>query len=179
MLDAKTTALVLIDVQEKLARVMHEKELLFENLQRLVRGAKVLEVPILWCEQNPAGLGRTIAQLAEHLENLNPIVKTSFDCCGAEEFIRQLDAIAPKHVLLSGIEAHVCVYQTAGRLVNAGYDVQVVADAVSSRTAENKSLGLGRSAAMGATVTSTEMSLFELLGDAEDPRFREILNIVK
>ena len=179
MLDAKKTALVLIDVQEKLAGVMHEKERLFENLQRLIRGVRALEVPILWCEQNPAGLGGTIPQLVEQLEGLEPISKMSFSCCDCKEFAAQLDKIGPKHVLLAGIETHVCVYQTAARMAGAGYDVQIVADAVSSRTAENKSLGLGRSKAMGATITSTEMALFELLGDAENPAFREILKIVR
>ncbi|HDY65102.1 MAG TPA: hydrolase [Phycisphaerae bacterium] len=179
MLDAKRTALVLIDVQEKLAGVMHEKERMFDNLQRLIRGVRVLEVPILWCEQNPAGLGGTITQLVEHLDGLKPIAKMSFDCCACKEFARQLDQISPKHVLLAGIEAHVCVYQTAARMVGAGYDVQIVADAVSSRTPENKSLALGRSTAMGVTITSTEMALFELLRDAENPMFREILKIVK
>ena len=81
MLDVKRTAMVLIDVQGKLAGVMHEKERLFENLQRLIRGLRILEVPILWCEQNPAGLGGTISQLVEHLDGLKPIAKTSFDCC--------------------------------------------------------------------------------------------------
>ena len=179
MLDVKRTAMVLIDVQGKLAGVMHEKERLFENLQRLIRGLRILEVPILWCEQNPAGLGDTIAQLVEHLDGLEPIAKMSFSCCDCKEFVEQLDQIGPKHILLAGIEAHVCVYQTAVRMVGAGYDVQIVADAVSSRTAENKSLGLGRSKAMGATITSTEMALFELLRDAENPMFREILKIVR
>ena len=179
MLDAKKTTLVLIDVQEKLAGVMYEKERLFDNLQRLIRGVRVLEVPILWCEQNPAGLGGTISQLVEHLDGLKPIAKTSFDCCACKEFAEKLAQLGPKHILLVGIEAHVCVYQTAAQMSEAGYDVQIVADAVSSRTAENKSLGLGRSTAMGATITSTEMALFELLRDADNPAFREILKIVK
>jgi len=154
MLNTNNTALVLIDVQEKLAGVMHERQKLIEQLVKLVRGARVLGLPVLWCEQNPEKIGPTIPQLTEHLDGLSSIAKMSFSCCRQDEFVEQLEATGVKQLLLAGIETHVCVYQTAADLVEAGYEVQVVADAVSSRTAENREIGLGRIQAVGASLTS-------------------------
>jgi nicotinamidase-related amidase len=171
--------LVLIDVQEKLTAVMHERDRLVESLIRLIRGAQLLGLPIVWCEQNPQGLGPTVGELAGLLGDLKPIEKKSFGCMGSAEFAERMGELSPHFVLLAGIETHVCVYQTAAQLAEANYEVQVVADAVSSRTHENKALGLERIRASGASLTSVETVLFELLGTAEDARFREILKIVK
>ena len=179
MLSQEQTVLVVVDVQGRLAQAMHEKEALFRNLQRIIRGAQVLGLPILWCEQNPAGLGLTIPEVAGLLAGQNPIVKMSFSCCGSEPFRQALTAANRKQVLLIGIEAHVCIYLTAADLVESGYEVQVVADAVSSRTLENKQIGLARVGAVGAGVTCTETALFELLRTAEEPKFREIVKLLK
>lgn len=179
MLAREYTILIIVDVQGKLAHLMHQKEALFENLQRIIKGAQVLGIPILWVEQNPEGLGPTIPEVAHLLPDVQPIRKLSFSCCGSDRFVEALEATKRAQVLLAGIEAHVCVYQTAVDLLGLGYDVQIVADAVSSRTAQNRQIGLVRASGAGATLTTVEMALFELLKVAKGPEFREILKIVK
>ena len=179
MLTMDNTVLVIVDVQGNLAGVMHDRDLLFDNLQRIIKGARALDLPILWTEQNPQGLGPTISKVADLLPDIRPMAKMSFSCCGCAEFSRALDATGRGQVLLAGIETHVCVYQTSVDLMGMGYEVHVVADAVSSRTASNKHIGLDRTTQEGATLTSVELALFELLRTAEAPRFREILKIVR
>ena len=179
MLKADTTALVLIDVQEKLARVMHEREELIENLVRLVRGAQALDVPIVWVEQNPKGLGPTVNELASLMPGREPVTKMTFSCCGTPAFMETFRETGRSQVLVAGIESHVCVYQTAAELVEAGHYVEVVADCVSSRTSGNKQIALQKMRECGVRTTSVEMALFELLGAAEGERFKAILKIVK
>ncbi len=178
MLNVDETVLVVIDVQGKLAQLMHEKESLFENLSRLIRGAGVLGLPILVTEQNPQGLGPTIAELSGLLPPRR-IPKVAFSCCGEAAFVAALEAAGRRQVLIAGIETHICVYQTAADLLALGCEVHVVADAVSSRTARNRDIGLEKMKAAGAQVTSVETALFELLKVAEGDRFKALLKIVK
>lgn len=187
MLDTNNTVLVLIDVQEKLASVMHEREALIENLVKLVRGVQLLEIPIIWLEQNPDKMGQTIPELRELMTGAPPMTKMSFSCCGAEGFKDALEASGCKQVLIAGIETHVCVYQTAVELIRASYAVEVVVDAVSSRRLADKEIGLTKIRACGAHsagsgqghVTTVETALFELMRSAEHPAFRDMLKIVK
>jgi len=179
MLTVENIALLIIDVQGKLAQLMQGKEVLFENLQRMIKGAQILGIPIIWTEQNPRGLGPTIPEVAPLLSNSQPIHKLSFSCCGNEDFMRELRALNRKQILITGIETHICVYQTAMDLINLGYEVEVVADAVSSRTVENKQIGLEKVRDGGGKLTSTETALFELLKVAEGEKFKEILQIMK
>jgi len=179
MLTVENTALLIIDVPGKLAQLMQGKEVLFENLQRMIKGAQILGIPIIWTEQNPRGLGPTIPEVAPLLSNSQPIGKLSFSCCGNEDFMRELRALNRKQILITGIETHICVYQTAMDLINLGYEVEVVADAVSSRTVENKEIGLEKVRDGGGKLTSTETALFELLKVAEGEKFKEILQIMK
>ncbi|MCP4401295.1 MAG: hydrolase [bacterium] len=179
MLHRKNTALALVDIQEKLLHVMHEKATLLANLQKLIKGAKVLNIPIIWAEQNPKGLGPTALELRELLPDLQPIEKRSFSCCGQQQFVRQLKKMQCEQVLVAGIEAHVCVFQTVMDLCALGYEVQVVKDGVSSRTHENMQVGLERVKEAGVVLTSVEMALFELLKAAEGEEFKQILKIVK
>lgn len=180
MLHIEETVLVIIDVQGKLGHLMYEKEQLFTNLQRLARAAKVLDIPVLWNEQYPQGLGPTIPELSAELQEIaNPIIKCTFSSCGAAAFMESLKALGRKQILIAGIETHVCIYQTAVDLVKLGYQVEVVADAVSSRTKENKQIGLEKMKEKGASWTSTEMALFELVKVAEGAKFKAILEIVK
>ena len=179
MLTPERTVLVIVDVQEKLAYLMYEKEMLFENLQRIIKGAQVLGIPILWNEQNPEGLGPTITEISHLLNGIQPISKLSFSCCGNERFMQQLKALNRQHVLLAGIEAHVCIYQTSADLLSLGYEVHVIADAISSRTAINKHIGLEKVRDLGASLTTVETALFELLKVAEGVKFKEILKIVR
>src|SRR4030043_102204 len=179
MLTSDKSVLVVIDMQGKLAQSMYRKELLFENVGKIIKGAQVLGIPMLLTEQNPKGLGPTIPEIADLVPGVRRIPKLSFSCCGDELFSKELSAIQRCQVLLSGIEAHVCLYQTTVDLVATGYEVHVVADAVSSRTAENRDIGLQKMKDAGASITSVETVLFELLRVAGGYRFKEILNIVK
>jgi nicotinamidase-related amidase len=179
MLKPDNTALILIDIQGKLASLMHQREQLYRNLEILLKGAQVLELPILWLEQYPQGLGPTIPEVAGLLKDQQPLAKLCFSACGLPEFSQALRASGRRRVLLAGIEAHICVYQTCRDLLDQGYGVEVVGDAVSSRTPENKKTGLDRMAQAGAVLTSVEMALFELLRVAGTPQFKEIARLVK
>ena len=173
------TALIVIDVQGKLAQLMHNKEELYANLVRMIEGARVLDLPILWTEQYPQGLGETDPEIAAHLAGLTPLVKDTFSCCGDSNFMDALNRTGRRQLLVTGIEAHVCVYQTTSELLQTDYQVEVVADAVSSRTEQNKRIGLERMQAKGAGVVSTEMCLLELLQVAKGDAFKQILKIIK
>ncbi len=179
MVETGNCCLVIVDVQGKLARLMYEKERLFKNIQILIKAAKILDIPILWAQQVPEALGQTVAEVAELLGDIEPINKSSFSCCGEPDFDNKLAELGRKQVILCGIETHVCIYQTAADLLKRGYEVDVISDAVSSRTLENKNVGLERIAAGGGNTSSTEMVLFELLRTAGHPKFREIARLVK
>ena len=178
MLEIDNTVLVLVDFQGKLARIVQDSEQVIASACKLARAAAVLELPIIWTEQNPAGLGSTVEELAGLLPG-EPIAKQAFSCWREPAFAKALTGMARRSVLLAGIETHICVFQTAADLCNAGYNVHVVAEAVSSRTAANRQIGLARIGAAGATVTSVEMAVFELLGAAGGEKFKEILKIIK
>jgi nicotinamidase-related amidase len=179
MLKIENASLLIIDIQGNLAHSMYGKELLFKNVQRLIKGIQILGIPIIWLEQNPQGLGPTIPEIADILPNIRPISKMTFSCCQNDSFIQALNALNRKQVLISGIETHVCIYQTALDLVDQGYEVQVVTDAVSSRNVDNKEIGLQKMRDYGVSLTSVETALFELLKVAEGERFRDIIKIVK
>ncbi|HVE71322.1 MAG TPA: isochorismatase family protein [Thermoanaerobaculia bacterium] len=168
-LDRNECVLAIIDVQERLMPVIHDD--IVPNLLRLIRGAEILGMPVVVTEQYVKGLGRTVEIVREALgERYAPVEKLSFS---AAEHITQ------KQVLIAGVETHVCVYQTALDLLAAGREVWVAADAVSSRTARNRDIGLQRMMSDGARLSSTEMALFELLGVAGTDAFRAISTLVK
>jgi nicotinamidase-related amidase len=179
MLNIENAILTIIDIQGKLAHAMYEKELLFKNVQKLIKGMQVLGIPIIWMEQNPKGLGPTIPEIADLLSGNQPISKMSFSGCRNDRFLQELKTLNRKQVLISGIETHICVYQTAADLLDLGYEVQVVTDAVSSRTIEDKKIGLEKMKDSGVIMTSVETALFELLKVAEGEQFKDILKIVK
>ncbi len=179
MIKAEQCCLVLIDVQEKLSRVIDRRESVIGNCAVLVQIAKSLGIPVLWCQQNPAGLGQTVAEVSGQLTGIKPIDKFTFSCCGQEEFVEAFDSLKADTAVLCGIETHVCVFQTAADLLRRGCRVCVIADAVSSRTAENHNIGLERMAAEGATISSTEMFLFELLRSAKHPKFKELAALIR
>lgn len=179
MLSAQDACLVLIDIQEKLLPVMAEPERVAKNAAILVQVAKALDIPILWCQQVPRALGPTVDALASLLEGVEPGEKSAFSCCASELFLTQLAEIRTKTAILCGIETHVCVFQTARDLLKKGLSVHAAADATSSRTPENKQIGIDRMRQEGAVITSVEMCLFELLRDARHPKFRELVKLIK
>jgi len=179
MLKTENAVLVVIDVQGKLATLMHNKDDFYKNAVRMIEGAKVLDIPVLWNEQLPDKLGTTIPEIKSALEGAAPLVKKTFSCCGNNDFISRLEGLKRRQVLLVGMETHVCVYQTAQDLLAESYDVSLVADAISSRSLENKQIGLSTMKDLGARITNVEMALFEMLQTAEGDQFKKVIQIVK
>jgi nicotinamidase-related amidase len=170
---------LIIDVQGRLAEGVFEAAVVETNISKLLRASQVLDVPVLVTEQYPKGLGQTLASLRELLPGNVPVEKLTFSCCATPEFMHKLRSFNRNDILVAGIETHVCVYQTAVELIEFGYNVHLVTDAVSSRTEKNKLLGIRCIEKAGAALTSTEMALFELLRVAEGDRFKAISKIVK
>ncbi len=177
-LDRGRAALVVIDVQEAFRPVVLDFERVAANIGVLVQGARILGLPLLVTEQYPRGLGETVPEVARHLDGVERLEKTSFSAVGADGFPAALAEMRDQ-VLLCGIEAHVCVNQTAEDLLATGREVHVVRDAVTSRTPENRDLGVHKMERSGAVVTSVETALFELLREAGTPEFKEIQGLVK
>lgn len=179
MFKKEETVLVLIDIQGKLAQIVDESTFVINNIAAIVQGAKALELPILWLEQYPLGLGHTVEEIAQHLTKQQPIEKITFSAYQTEEFVQALEHTGRKKVLLAGIETHICVYQTAADLLANGYEVEVLADCVSSRTAGNHEVGIQKMMQIGAKVTSVEMALFEMQQVAKGDIFKTISKLVK
>jgi nicotinamidase-related amidase len=171
--------ILVVDVQVKLLPAIYKPQKVVENTSRLISGASFLRVPVLATEQYRKGLGATSPKIATAIQDFAPMEKLAFSACGAAGFRAALKAKNVLSVVLCGIEAHVCVLQTCLDLLEDGYNVFVVADAVSSRTAENRQLALERMRAAGATIVSTEMVLFELLERAGTAEFKQIIALVK
>ena len=162
--------------------VMHERFEVEKNIERLVRGAHVLGVPVIVTEQYVKGLGPTVEPVRRALEETNayrPIEKSCFSAHGCEAFAAQLAALERRQVLVAGVEAHVCVHQTVLDLLGRGLSVWVAADAVSSRSAHNKEIALRRLVSEDVKLSSTEMALFELLAVAGTEEFRAISRLVR
>ncbi len=179
MITPRKTLLLLIDVQGRLAESVFQPEALAKNIGKLLRACAILDLPVLVTEQYPKGLGYTLDSLMALLAGNVPVEKKTFSCCGTPEFMRQLRSFNRNDILVVGIETHVCVYQTSVELLEFGYNVHLVTDCVSSRSEENKLLGIRCIEKAGASLTSTEMALFELLRTAEGEEFKKILQIVK
>ena len=179
MLKLDNTVLVMIDIQTRLWNVMSEKEALAENAARLLKGLKLLGVPVILTEQNPRGLGPTLPELSAVLPETRPLPKFCFSCREDAGFRQALVEAKRRQVLLCGIEAHICVYQTALDLLSAGYEIHVLADCVSSRVPRNRDISLMRMQAEGAKLATAEMVLYELLETAENPKFKELLQVIK
>lgn len=173
--------LVVIDVQERLFSAMDadRRDDMVRNLKILGAAARRLAVPVVLTEQYPKGLGRTLPELKALLDDVAPFEKTAFSCCGAPGFTAQLRATGAEHVILAGMEAHVCVLLTALDLLREGFRVSVVADAVCSRTAANLELGLAQARQAGVVVTATETAVFQLLGRADTDVFREVVKLLR
>lgn len=180
MLTPDNTALMLIDYQGRLARVMHEKEALHENMKKLVTGINLLEVPAIWVEQYPKGLGETVEDIQKLLSEKNqPIAKMDFSACELTDVQTAIKELNRDNFIVAGIEAHVCVYQTVKQLLTLGKHVEFVQDCMSSRTALNKQIAVEKMITLGAQPTSVEMALFELLGTADHPKFKDISALIK
>jgi nicotinamidase-related amidase len=180
MLRPEDCALAVIDIQEKLLPPIHEKERLVRNAQLLVRLAKILSLPVIVSTQYEKGLGQTVAEISSLLPEVTALDKLEFGCFGNDAYCSAVGKLANRStLLLCGMEAHICVMQTALGALNQGLNVHVAADAVSSRTELNWKLGLNRMQAAGAVISSTEMMIYELLGKSGTPAFKEMLKHLK
>lgn len=176
LLRPDTTALLVIDLQEKLLPAIWEKERVVANVSKLLRLARILKLKTLPTTQYSKGLGCTAPEIAPLLPEA-PIDKTSFGCLGDDRILQKLDGEVPRsHTLLvAGIETHICVAQTVLGALGAGYRVHVASDATSSRSASNVQVGLDRMRSAGAVISSTEMAIYELLRRSDRPEFKEML----
>ncbi len=175
MLERDSTLLLVVDAQEAFRPAVLDFDRVVHNAGVLVQGAKALGVPVVVTEQYPKGLGHTVPELAGHLEGIEPLEKVCFSATDAEGF----DLDGRKQALVCGIESHVCVSQTAHGLLEHGLEVHVARDAVTSRSEENKELGLHKMESSGAVLTSVETALFELLGAAGTEEFKRVQGLVK
>jgi nicotinamidase-related amidase len=182
-LDPGSSLLLVVDVQERLAAVMPLDAMarLVASTLLLLETARLLNVPVLASEQYPKGLGPTIAPLADKLRALGvqPIDKLGFDACSEPRLARALADRAPRAVVVTGMETHVCVFQTARELARRGHDVHVVADAVTSRREENRVLGLALCERAGAFATPAETVVFDWLGRAGTDEFKAISKLMR
>jgi len=172
-------ALAVIDIQERLLPTIFESERVVRNTVRLIKGARALGIPVLVTEQYKKGLGATTPAVASEIADLPLMEKVVFSACGAAGFEKALKKRKVSDVIVCGIEAHVCVSQTCLDLLDKGYRVFVVVDAISSRTTDNHFIAVERMRDAGGVVVSTEMVLFELLEKAGTDEFKQILALVK
>jgi nicotinamidase-related amidase len=181
LLDRKSAALVVIDLQAKLLPAIFERERVIRNAQLLLHLAQLLKLPVVLTTQNAAGLGATVPEIQLLTQNIEPIDKTSFGCFGDDAFKHILKARAPQAntLLVAGIESHICVTQTVLGALRDGYLAHVAEDAVSSRTPENWRVGLHRMERAGAVMSSTEMMVYELLGESGTAEFKAMLPFLK
>ena len=180
-LQAEDCALVVVDIQEKLLPPIFNKEELVRNSKLLIHLAKLLNLPILATTQYARGLGSTVPEIAALLDGVEIYDKLEFSCFGSDQFCAEMKALPGQRntVLLCGMEAHICVTQTALAALNRGYLVHVAADAVGSRAESNWKIGLKRMEAAGAVISSTEMMMYELMRASGTPVFKEMLKHLK
>lgn len=180
LLERDRAGLILVDVQEAFRPVIDRFEEVVANCGLLAEGFGVLGRPVLISEQYPKGLGHTVPELAERLPGGARLVeKVRFSACGVSAFDEAIAESGATSFVVAGIEAHVCVNQTVHDLLELGFQVQVAADAVSSRTPRNRDLGMAKMTAAGAGTTSAEMALFEMLERAGSDEFKQISRLVR
>jgi nicotinamidase-related amidase len=179
-LDPAHTALAIIDMQEGFRPHISDFAETAAHIALVAHAARLLNVPVIVTEQYPKGLGHTASEIQAVLPpGARVIEKTAFSSCGAQAFVSRLEASGARQILLCGIEAHVCVNQTAHDLLARGYQVHLLADCVSSRTAQNRQAGLDKMQRSGALPSSTELALFELMRDARHEQFKAIQKLIK
>jgi nicotinamidase-related amidase len=178
-LNRNNSALIIVDIQDKLAVVMKQKEKVTNNCLHLVEAAKLLGIPIIVTEQYPQGLGQTIKEIKEALPSYSPLEKITFDCCRDESFAGKLVSLKRTHIILTGMETHVCVLQTCLSLLKDVYSVHLVSDAVCSRKKDDYLTGRELMRDAGAVITCTETVLFQLLEKAGTPEFKAIAKRIK
>lgn len=179
LFEAGRSALLIIDVQEKLVATMHEPEPIIANCRRLMQAAHRLDIPILASEHYPKGLGRTVPELAPLVPEGGLLEKIHFSCLSDTGYRARFEMLGRAEAVVAGLETHVCVMQTSLQLRDAGYAVAVVADAVTSRDPRSKTLAIERLRQAGVAVVGTEMLLFEWLHKGGTPEFKDVLELIR
>lgn len=179
-LDPQRAALVVIDVQEGFRHAIPDFAETAARIALVAHGARLLGLSVFVTEQYPQGLGRTAGEVRAVLsEDFEPVEKTAFSSCGARQFLAQLEGAGARQVLLCGLEAHVCVNQTAHDLLARGYQVHLLLDCITARTAQNRQIGLDKMRSSGALPSSIETALFELMRDARHEQFKAVQRLIK
>ena len=179
LLSKENAVLIVVDVQERLFPLISGKDIILNNMRKLIRFAKIIGIPIILTEQYPKGLGPTISEIRELTSTIKPIEKLEFSCLASSAFRERLAEIHAKNLVLTGIEAHICVAQTAIEALTYGYRVYAVHDAISSRRLEDKTVAVERMRQHGVTIVTSEMLMYEILRKAGTPEFKKVLKLVK
>ena len=179
ILKKETSALLIIDMQERILPVIRNYEFVLENTIKLIKGYKAMQLPIYFTEQYPKGLGLTSSKVLEELSGYTAYQKMSFSCSDAENLFDELHKKKLSQIVVCGVESHVCVQQTVLDLIANDHQINLAADAVSSRKEIDYKIALDRMRKFGAEVTTTESILFELLEVCGTPEFKEVSKIVK
>tara|TARA_R110002124_G_scaffold180989_2_gene348465 strand:+ start:98 stop:637 length:540 start_codon:yes stop_codon:yes gene_type:complete len=179
MLERNNTGLIVVDIQGKLSHLVHNSEVMFRNVAKLIKGSSLLELPVIVLEQNPEKLGKTAEELQPLLAHYPCITKYAFNGCADPHFVDQVNKANVQHWLVCGIEAHVCVYQTAMGLKGMGKSIELVVDCIGSREDLNKQVAISKLQKHDVGITTAEMCLFELMKDCSDPKFTSFLDIVR
>jgi nicotinamidase-related amidase len=179
LLTRENTGLVIVDAQEKLMLVMGNPDRVSDRIVKILQLSRLFSLPVILTEQNPKLLGTTIPAVKGALSEYNPIEKLDFDCCAVDLFNTRLQEKALRNILLTGVETHICIFQTCVSLLDRGYTVHVPHHAVDSRTADNWNIGLSLMREAGAHITSAETIIFQILKRAGTTEFKEMLKVVK
>jgi nicotinamidase-related amidase len=180
-LSPEESALLVVDIQERLMPVIHERQRVVKNSILLIKAAKALGMPIIATTQYAARIGALLPEIVEELGEIEPLDKVEFDCFANRVVEQAAKALVTgvRNLIVCGVESHICIYQTVVGGLAGGFEIWVAGDAVSSRTNENYQAGLQRMREIGAVVGSTEMIIYDLLGRAGTPAFRELLPYLK
>ncbi|SES68185.1 hydrolase [[Clostridium] polysaccharolyticum] len=170
---------MLVDYQEKLMPAIHNHEKVIEKTVQLLTGLKIVGCPVMFTQQYTKGLGMTVPEITETQEQFGYLEKITYSCLDTEEIRKELETHNRKTVILAGVEAHICVMQTARDLIAQGYKVCIVTDCTSSRTEADLQVGMERMKQEGVFVTSVEAVLFELLEKAGTPEFKAVSKLIK
>lgn len=171
--------LFLIDVQEKLIPTIFQHEQLVQNIELLLKGCQVCDLPQYTFEQYPKGLGKTVEPLKNFIQESQLYEKTKFSAAQVPEAMDQLKASGKSQIIIAGIESHVCVFQTVEELIEQGYEVFIPHETTSSRSEKNREVALKRMEQLGASITCIESVFFELLRDSRAPQFKELSALIR
>lgn len=179
LLDKEGTGLLIIDVQEKLMEVMGQTQRVLDNIIRLLHLSKAYQLPVILTEHYRKWLGPTLPIIVEALPSYDPIDKMHFNCCDVDAFNDRLESEGLRNVIVTGVESHICIFQTCVSILERGFNVHVPLDAVDSRTDENWRVGLHLMERAGAVITSTEAVVYQLLKKAGTKEFNKILKLIR